>query len=378
MENILTKSTEIMAVLKKSADLIKTEKKPVVIFSDGGDKHDFSNEVRFAKSHGITVFFVPVASQAGTKLYDRYGAVVEDEAKRMVISARNPYIHILAEATGGLYMEDFDAAALLEAIREVGGAVETGSRTTRNITPFFVPLLLLAFLAFLAATVRLKRVVPAVALLLLFPASQTPLHAGVLGFWYEYQARSSYEAGEYKAAAAYYEKLANENDAYEVAYNLANSYYQLGRFDEAVILYEAIKSRDGVFKSDIYYNLGNAYARKEEFKKADAAYQKSLVLRYGKDADRNRQVASRAKKGYNPDSLKKKGSGERDKATAPKPKKGPKKESGGKENAQASSKVELSKEEASKLERAQHKKSLTYKQYQLINERAGSSETHPW
>ncbi len=380
MENILTKSTDIMAVLKKSAKILKSERKPVIIFSDGGDRRDFSEAIRFAKANGIRVYFVPVASEAGTKLYDIYGEVLRDAKRHMVISAKNPYLRYLTDATGGIYMDDYDAGALLDAVNDYGEAVSGQEQKTLRQVPFFGPLLLAGFILFLLTTVRLGRRSAAVILFLGLWGQQVPLHAGAVAFWHEYQARHAYESGDFKSAAEHYEKLAEENEAYDVAYNLANSYYQLGRFDEAIILYEAIKSSDKAFKSAVYYNLANAYARKEEFKKADALYLKSLVLKYEADADRNRKIVARAKKGYNPDSLKKKGEGEKDKATQPKKgkKKPPQKKGEAQQTQAASKKVDLSKEEREKLKQAKKQKPLSYKQYQLINERAGSREKNPW
>lgn len=379
-DNILTKSTNIMAVLEKSAVILKSEHKPVVIFGDGGDRRDFTEAIRFAKEHGIRVYFVPVASEAGTKLYDSYGEVLRDAKRHMVISARNPYLRYLTEATGGIYMDAYDAGALEAAVSGYGEAVSAQELRTMRQVPLFGPLLLLAFVLFLLTTVRLGRRVMPGLLLLGVLGQQVPLHAGAVAFWHEYAARHAYKSGDFESAAAHYEKLAQENEAYDVAFNLANSYYQLGRFDEAVILYEAIKTDDPRFKSAVYYNLANTYARKEAFKKADALYLKSLVLRYEDDADRNRGIVARAKKGYNPDSLKKKGVGEKERATQPKKgkKKPPKKEGAAQQSSTASKKIDLSKEEREKLKRAKKKKPLSYKQYQLINERAGSREQNPW
>lgn len=379
MENILTKSTDIMAVLQKSARILKSDRKPVVIFSDGGDRRDFSEAIRFARQNGIRVYFIPVASEAGTKLYDTYGEVLRDAKKHMVISARNPYVRYLTDATGGIYMEAFDAGTLAAAVSDYGEAVSAQEQKSLRQVPLFGPLLLLAFILFLLTTVRLGRRPAAVVLLLGLWGEQVPLHAGALAFWHEYQARESYEAGEFKAAAEHYEKLAEENEAYDVAFNLANSYYQLGRFDEAVILYEAIRTDDPAFKSAVYYNLANTYARKEEFEKADRFYLKSLILKYDSDTDHNRRIVAGAKKGYNPDSLKKKGAGKKDKATQPKGTKKPRNKKGESQRAnQASKKIDLTKEERKKLAQAKQKKPLSYKQYQLINERAGSREKNPW
>lgn len=377
MENILTKSTDIMAVLKTSAKILKGKTKPVVIFSDGGDKREFSAEIAFAKKEGLVLFFVPVATTSGAKLYDRFGEIILDSAKRLVISYQNRHLAALTGATGGLYMEDFDAKALLEKLEASEAEQTSQSMATLGQKPLFLPFVLGAFVLFMLTTIRLRKRA-ALLLLLLLPQAPTSLHAGVWAFWYEHRAQSSYRTGDFETAAEYYERLAGENHSYNVAFNLANSYYQLGRFDEAIILYEAIKSGDPVFKSDIYYNLGNAYAKKEEFKKADERYLKSLLLGYSPSADRNRQVVKRAKKGYDPDSLKKKGAGKKDKGTPPKKEGSKEGKEPPKETSAASKKVNLSEKEKQVIKKAQKQKSLSYKQYQMINERAGSSEKNPW
>lgn len=376
LENIITKSTDILKILKKSAQILKTKEKIVIILSDGGDKRDFDEETQFAKENNIKILFIPVGTKYGSKLYDEFGEVLKDDTKKMVISTLNPYIKRAVLLAEGIYYEDFDSQKIADDIKNISNELLRTTLEAKSNKEYFWIFLFFAFVCFVLATSEIK-IGSRVFIVILFLGLQREADANIFEAWCEYNAKKSYQAADFKSAAEYYEKLAEMNDDYKVAYNLANCYYKLGRFEEAAILYEAIKSNDRDFKSDAYYNLANAQAKKEEFEKADQNYLKSLVLRYEADADKNRKIIKNAKKGYKPDSMQKKGEGEKDKASKPK-NKNQKEQKEQSENEGSSSKINLTKEEKEMIKKAQKVKPMTYKQYEQINQKAQSNEKNPW
>ncbi|MDQ1340287.1 MAG: Ca-activated chloride channel [Campylobacterota bacterium] len=376
LENIITKSTDILKLLKKSAQILKTKEKIVVILSDGGDKKDLSEEIQFAKKNSIKIIFIPIGTRYGSKLYDEFGEVLKDDAKKMVISALNPHIKKAVLLADGIYYESFDEQKVIDDIKNISNELLKTTLETRSNKEYFWIFLFLAFVCFVLATSEIK-INNRVFIIILFLGFQREADANIFEAWYEYNAKQSYQAGDFINAAKYYEKLADSNDDYKVAYNLANSYYKLGRFEEASILYEVIKSNDRDFKSDVYYNLANAQAKKEEFEKADQNYLKSLVLRYEADADKNKKIVKNAKKGYKPDSMQKKGEGEKDKASKPK-NKNQKEQKTQSESEGGSNKINLTEEEKEMIKKAQKIKPLSYKQYEQINQKAQSNEKNPW
>ncbi len=65
----------------------------------------------------------------------------------------------------------------------------------------------------------------------------------------------------------------------DLPYNLANAYYQQGRYDEAAQLYERLlRDKNNVNDAGIWNNLGNTYYMKGLLNKSFAAYKNALLL----------------------------------------------------------------------------------------------------
>ena len=60
-------------------------------------------------------------------------------------------------------------------------------------------------------------------------------------------------------------------------YNKANTFYAEGKYDEAITVYEALIEKDEL-STFIYYNLGNAYYKKNEITLAILNYERALKL----------------------------------------------------------------------------------------------------
>ena len=89
-----------------------------------------------------------------------------------------------------------------------------------------------------------------------------------------------YSNEDYLQAEEEYRKALVKDRKYQSRYNLGNSIYKQGRFEEAVKQYEdALESskNDGV-KSLIYHNLGNAYYNNEKYEESVEAYKNALRL----------------------------------------------------------------------------------------------------
>lgn len=93
-----------------------------------------------------------------------------------------------------------------------------------------------------------------------------------------------YNREEFKQAAAKFQASqleAPENS--DVAYNLANSHYRLGRYDEAVEAYKKVLAENSSpnLKQKSWYNMGNTYYRMGYLEEAIDAYKKALKLNSG-------------------------------------------------------------------------------------------------
>lgn len=92
---------------------------------------------------------------------------------------------------------------------------------------------------------------------------------------------SLYNREEYAEAAAKFQASQLEQpDQQDVAYNLANSLYRLGRYEEAAKAYQKALTEKTPpdLKQKSYFNQGNAYYRMGYLDEAMASYKKALEL----------------------------------------------------------------------------------------------------
>ena len=93
-----------------------------------------------------------------------------------------------------------------------------------------------------------------------------------------------YNREEFKQAASKFEssQLARPDNS-EVAYNLANSHYRLGRYEAAVAAYRQALSATPApeLQQKSHYNMGNAYYRMGHLDEAIESYKKSLKVNPG-------------------------------------------------------------------------------------------------
>jgi Ca-activated chloride channel family protein len=86
-----------------------------------------------------------------------------------------------------------------------------------------------------------------------------------------------------QAAAKFQESQLVTPESSDVAYNLANSHYRLGRYEEAVEAYKKALTEQTPknLKQKSWYNMGNAYYRMGYMDEAINSYKKALELNTG-------------------------------------------------------------------------------------------------
>lgn len=338
--NIVTKGSSIMPALKLARKMSNSKRLSVVLLSDGADEFSYANEATYAKENNMVVNVFMLASQMGGTLTLDNGELLKDEIGDIVVSRENDAIMEVSDKTGGVYTKDFDE--LLSALRS---QKEDGRETTTTIMQnmeLFYYFIVLAILTFLLSVTTLKRYI--ISFLLLFGVT---LNAG-----------ENFER-----------------------FSEATKLYKEGKYEEAVTLYEAVKSADPQTKSIIFYNIGNTYVRLQEFKKARVAYLKSLTLMYTKEADENLEYIKGADDKTQMSTGQQKTSKKSDMAKKMKTSK--KQKEGGGSNMKVSAQSGSS-DDGGKKARAQDninlnssKAKLSSKQYELINKKA-VNEKQPW
>jgi len=122
LDSVTLRGTSVMNALEVTNDLLKeSEKKALILFSDGGDSENFSKEIAYAKKHNIVVFAYNIGTKKGGVIPDENGALT-DENGDIVVVRLNEKIKTLALQSGGAYMEyslkTNDIDALAQAIKQ--------------------------------------------------------------------------------------------------------------------------------------------------------------------------------------------------------------------------------------------------------------------
>ncbi len=374
-ELIMTKGTLLMPALKLARKMSKSEKAVVVLLTDGGDAQEYVKEADFARKNGLVVNVVMLASESGSTLRDRNGKVVKDEAGHIVVTSRNSAVESVAEASGGSVVESL--AALQNVLRSQES--EDFSSNTKLVQYnelfyyFAAMALLLAVLAFTSLGAKVSKVM-AVLLVLVGVNAQAAL---LDGYYFE-AAKADYAKENYLSAA----RLFSNIESREARYNAASSYYRAGEYEKALEGFAAIRSGDPVFKSTLFFNMGNCYIRLQEFEKAREMLTKSLSLHYSSEAEENLNYILKAEEQDHMLTGRQEGKKRAEEAKSESSSEnGPKKEGGG---SNQQSDADSSKGAGGKkmqgderLSFSGGKSRLSSRQYELINQRS-VHETKPW
>jgi len=164
LEYLNLRGTSIMSALESANNLFEdSDKKTLILFTDGGDKKDFSKEIAYAKEHKITVFVYAVATSKGGVIKTKNG-VLKDKNGNIVVVKRNDAIKELALKTGGAYMiyslKNSDMKELAKLISSKYKAKIEGETTIKiRQELFYYPLAVAIILLFMAlfSLPRLKK-----------------------------------------------------------------------------------------------------------------------------------------------------------------------------------------------------------------------------
>ena len=91
-------------------------------------------------------------------------------------------------------------------------------------------------------------------------------------------ADANYKAEDYPQAEIYYRKADSNGPKFASKFNLGNSIYQQGRYEESVEFYDAstAKADDNINVSNAHYNKGNALFEQQQYYKAAEAYKEAI------------------------------------------------------------------------------------------------------
>lgn len=94
-----------------------------------------------------------------------------------------------------------------------------------------------------------------------------------------YQGNQQYKLKNYELAQKYYEKaIEGGNSDFKTHFNLGDSYYKQGKYDDAAKKFEEIAETTKATKdkAKAYHNLGNTWLQKKDYQKSIDAYKNAL------------------------------------------------------------------------------------------------------
>ena len=300
-DSITEKGTNFLSMLEVVQNSIDEEaKKYLLILSDGGDNDEFSKEIAYAKENNIAVFVLGIGTKNGAPIKKKDGQFIKQNGN-IIVSKLNENISEMATATGGVYIKSVnsndDVKAMIKEIEAHSEQKELKSQEIARYIPlFYYPLGMALFILLIATSSLPKKSsnIHALLLALIFIAPQSKLNAGLLDFMELKDAKEAYANEEYEKSQGIYSKYM-ESSAYG-NYNVGNTLYKQGKFQEARESYEKANFDDESLRAKNYSNIGNTYAkepRMENLKKAVESYESSLKLEDDKDTRENLEAVKK-------------------------------------------------------------------------------------
>lgn len=146
-ENFSLKGTSTMSVLEATKSLSKEKKKTLLIFSDGGDKESFDDEIEYANNNGITIFIYLTATDKGSLFKTPNGD--------MVVLKANKNISSLATKTGGALMRSMESSDMKKLNELISSKKEKNDGKTSVVVGqkelFYYPLMFGILLIFISS-----------------------------------------------------------------------------------------------------------------------------------------------------------------------------------------------------------------------------------
>lgn len=294
--NITEKGTRLDSMLSSAISMLAHAKqKNLLLFTDGGDVQDFSQEIALAKENGLRLFIIGVGTEQGSPVRTAEGDFVKHEGK-ILISRLNPQIKVLATQTGGVYIESVlgedDIKTMLKEIESMTEKSTMKEETiVQYIQLFYYPLALAAFFLLLAFSSMPKSIAKTFVLLGLVSLPVSDARAGLLDFQKLHSAREAYSQEDYAKSGSIYEGFAFKSP--QAVYNLGNSLYKQKAYEKALKVFENVKTDDPQLKAKALHNSANTHVQLKQYKEALSAYEKSLEIKEDKETRENYEAVKK-------------------------------------------------------------------------------------
>jgi Ca-activated chloride channel family protein len=265
--------------------------KAIILITDGehtGD--DPLNAAREAAKNGIKLFCIGVGSPEGFPIPDQAGGFKKDADGKIILTRIDEnLLKKIAVLTSGTYVRSVAGDMDLDVIyhREIKDKMEAAKfkdgrkKVWEDRFQWFLGAALICLIMemFLPFPRRLL-------LLMLLPmiilAADVPARAESESVGDDLaQGLEAYENKDYETALnAFIKTQLDDPERPEIYYNIGNTYYKLGKYDEARAHYQKVLTDDDlILKHKTLFNLGNAEFRAGRLEEAIHQYEAALKLK---------------------------------------------------------------------------------------------------
>ncbi len=291
-QSITTKGTNISIPIKNAEKLLKeSAQKILIIFTDGGDKESFEDEIKSANQIGLSVYIYATATKKGASIKDGT-KVLKDRDKNIVITKLNENIKDLALKSGGAYIvggfKDNSIQILIDDIRKNFHIQDVNSRTVKEYQElFYYPLALAIILLLFAFSSLPRRGGVATLVIIILSIQSQQLKADIFDFQTINKAHKAYKNGDYQNAVEYYSRVLLSKNTPQSRYDLANALYKNREYKEALKNYNLIRGEDKSLRYKKLFNIGNTLFALKRYKEALVSYEKAKEIKIESDLQHN-------------------------------------------------------------------------------------------
>lgn len=298
LDSMTLKGTNLLIPIEKGNAFLKDSKdKIIIIFTDGGDKTDFSKEIERAKEYGESIYVYAVGTPEGGPILER-GEAIKDKEGNMVITKLNESIKTLAFETGGAYIvgnhEDNSIELMVKDIKKKFKMQDVKEKKVKEYRElFYYPLSLAVLFLLFAFHSFPSRASTLIMIGLIMIGSPKQSEAKVFDFFDIDKASQAYESEQYEEASEHYKKVIKSNKSAESIYDLANAQYKQGAYKEALKSYQNVTAKTDALKYKKAFNSGNTHMQLKEYEKAVSAYKEAKKLKTEEDLEHNLAMAKK-------------------------------------------------------------------------------------
>lgn len=261
--------------------------KIVILMTDGEDhSQKLKDAFSVISKSNIKFITVGIGTPTGDLIYDPETKTYKKDKNGETVISRldeNTLIKI-AQLTSGKYIRytnpEFVSKEINDFIKKLKLSKSSEKyRTYKNRYQYF---LLIAFLLILIefiimeGNINFPKINTRLMLLILIISCLTNLNAGIISSIIGEKGNINYKSKNYEKAYSEYLKALEKNPENEkLIFNMGNSLYKLGKYDEAEQYF--LKIKDKKLKSKALFNAGNSAVKKNDTDSAIEYYKKAII-----------------------------------------------------------------------------------------------------